>query len=364
MVLVSVAEWGEDALARTREEFNLRAYMKLRPGRAEGVWPRVRRKLDPKFVDAYGMRVSAEDRALFDRLAGESALVWIHTLRVANALGQYRLPRTVMDLDDLYSGFYQRQSTRERNLRRRIKLLWESAIARRRERDVLNRFTMALVCSEEDRRYLGAGARIRVVPNGFRRPAGEPSRRPVGKRVGFIGKLTIPSNREGMEWFAKEVWPQVKAQEPEARVRVVGDGSTEAGGFHHPDFDGLGYVDEPSEEISTWSVMIVPVFVGAGTRVKVAEALSRRVPLVATSFGCLGYELAHERECLLGDTASVFAAQCVRLLRDQDLGNRLAEAGWRKFLSTYTWEAIAPRVQSVVEDCLRFSPEGRASGAA
>ena len=44
------------------------------------------------------------------------------------------------------------------------------------------------------------------------------------------------------------------------------------------------------------------VALGAGSRVKVAEAFSRRCPVVSTPVGVYGYNVENERELLIADS--------------------------------------------------------------
>ena len=59
---------------------------------------------------------------------------------------------------------------------------------------------------------------------------------------------------------------------------------------------------------------IVPIKVGAGTRVKVAEGFARKCPIVATTIGAFGYDVNNGEEILLADRADDFASACLVLL--------------------------------------------------
>lgn len=88
-----------------------------------------------------------------------------------------------------------------------------------------------------------------------------------------------------------QVWPRNKAKHMNARLRLVGLGTDSEIAREGVDIDGLGWVNDTAEEISTWSMMIMPIHVGGGTRVKIAEAFSRKCPVVATSLGAFGYKV-------------------------------------------------------------------------
>jgi glycosyltransferase involved in cell wall biosynthesis len=238
------------------------------------------------------------------------------------------------------------------NALRRL-FLWQ-----RREKRFGDRFTVLTVCSEEDKQYLtrmGVTAPIHVVPNGFERPRVEPLRDPaIPPRVGFIGTFEYSPNREGIEWFVRECWPRIKRQVPGARLRLVGSGSDDihlkAAGS---DIDGLGWVPDPTEELQTWSVMVVPILSGAGTRVKIAHGLSRKCPIVSTGLGAFGYGVEDGCEMYIRDSASSFADACVSALTRPEEAAQMAERGWSRFVESWTWEATRPLVWAAAEDCLR-----------
>jgi glycosyltransferase involved in cell wall biosynthesis len=216
-----------------------------------------------------------------------------------------------------------------------------------------DRFTTISVCSEADRDYLRLERDVHIIPNGFEKPECEPMRRLAQPpRVGFIGRIEYHPNADGVRWFAAQCWPRFKQQVPDARFRIVGMGGERLANLG-PDIDALGYVDDPAEEIATWSAMVVPLQLGAGTRVKIAEAFSRRCPLVSTSLGAYGYDVSNEQELLVADSAEELADACVRTIRCPEEAAAMAERAWSRFLKEWTWEAIRPRVWATAEDCLR-----------
>jgi glycosyltransferase involved in cell wall biosynthesis len=120
-----------------------------------------------------------------------------------------------------------------------------------------------------------------------------------------------------------------------------------------PDIEALGYLTDPADEIATWSAMIVPILHGAGTRVKIADAFSRKCPVVSTHLGAYGYDVRNGRELLVADDPRQFASACVALIRDRAAAEAISERAYNAFLKKWTWDAIAPRVWAAAEDALR-----------
>ena len=361
MGAVSVAVVSSDAatpeaIERTTAEFAVEppVKVKVRPNRS--LIERFRWAADTRFLNVHGCVAEDGDRERLLRRMAEFDLVWVGNSRTPNILNQWQWPHSVLDLDDVPSTFQRTVWENGAGLKEKWKAGLQMRLLKRRELAWKERFSALSVCSEADREYLGGGEHVHVVPNGFERPAAEPMHRPIEPpRIGFIGLYSYPPNLEGMKWFLRECWPLVKKQIPDARLRLVGKDSDGALKPTEPDVDALGFVADPSAEMASWSAMIVPILHGAGTRVKIADAFSRKCPLVSTRLGAFGYDVESGRELLMADRPVEFAEACVSLMRDRSTGHAMAERGFAAFTRKWTWDAIAPRIWAAAEDALRRS---------
>jgi glycosyltransferase involved in cell wall biosynthesis len=350
-----IVSHDEERTAESEEGgFYVRRIIKLRPIAFRSLWERLRCGLDRSFVNYHGQMVRDRDRMFFMNELPRYDLVWLHNLSTANFFDRWVWPRSVMDLPDIPSSLL-RSAARYGGGANRLRAAVRLHVARSRERQLAERFTVLSVCSDADRQYLGLEKEsVHVIPNGFVRPNQEPSRQAVNPpRLGFIGLFGYAPNLEGIQWFTKNCWPRIKREIPDARLRLVGKGSD---GISWPtgiDIDALGWVDDSAAEIATWSVMVVPIRTGGGTRIKIAEGFSRKCPIVSTSVGAYGYEVANGRELLMADAVKDFAAACLQTIHRPTEAAAMAERAWKQFLAKWTWEAIRPRVWAAAEDCLR-----------
>ena len=109
------------------------------------------------------------------------------------------------------------------------------------------------------------------------------------------------------------------------------------------DIEGIelvGSVASVEPELQAADAAIVPIRVGAGTRLKVVEALANRLPLVTTSIGGEGIDLTDGQDALIADDAEAFASACARVLTDGQLRQRLADRGAELFEARYDWDRI------------------------
>jgi hypothetical protein len=111
-------------------------------------------------------------------------------------------------------------------------------------------------------------------------------------------------------------------------------------------------VDDPSEEIATWSLSVVPLRVGSGTRIKILDSFSRMCPVVSTSLGAYGLDVDNEKHLLIRDKAHEFGDACIKLLEQSNIADSLVKEGWMLLKQKYTWASARPTVESVIGRCL------------
>jgi glycosyltransferase involved in cell wall biosynthesis len=348
------AEDGDPAtLARTAAEFDVVYNSEVVPTPRRNWLGRVQFGLDPRVPYPHGWAAPPATQSWLEKTLPSYDLVWIFKLRTANMFGNWNWPCSVVDIDDV-------PSTYEENVRSTARgpASWlagvQASIWRRREKLLGERFSEICVCSQSDKDYLNLRAPVHVIPNGFETPKTVPVRNPAAPpRIGFIGLFDHVPNREGVLWFIRECWGPIKQQVPDCRLRLIGKGSNLLGDFPGLDIEPLGWVADAAQEIATWSSVIVPIKLGAGTRVKIADAFSRKCPVVSTSLGALGYQVEHGVDLLLADSPCEFASACVSLIRQPARGTELAERAWQKFLDRWTWDGIVPRIHAAAEGALR-----------
>jgi glycosyltransferase involved in cell wall biosynthesis len=345
-------EESADSQAATQREFGDLIIMKPRVFQGPDFLQRLHYKIDFHGPWHYADKVSREDREVFDRLRREHDVVWFHTLEAADCFGLGKVSRSIMDLDDLNQQKFSLMAQQAKGLRSKLATKLLTYKWKRREKQVLQRFDLATVCSTFDRQYLGGDQRIHVIPNGFERPLQEVKRQAAGKRrLGFIGNLDYGPNFDGLQWFGEKIWPLIIKEIPTAKLRIAGKIPEKRDLLDRPGFEWLGFVEDTAVEFAGWSAMVVPLRIGGGTRLKIIEALSKRCPVVSTPVGAHGLEVAHEKNMLLVEQPEVFVQACLKLLWDDASGEKLADAGRDLFEKKYTWDVIGRAIKQAVMVC-------------
>ena len=109
-----------------------------------------------------------------------------------------------------------------------------------------------------------------------------------GERALFFGHFGYEANRRGVERFLEEGWPEVLRARPQARLAIAGGGMDDALRARLAAVEGvevLGLVADLPGALAAARAVVVPIWEGGGTRLKVLEALAAGRAVVATSWG-------------------------------------------------------------------------------
>jgi glycosyltransferase involved in cell wall biosynthesis len=307
---------------------------------------------DPLSVSIYR---SDEVRSHMRRLMAQHRFDVVHldTISLAEYRADAALVPTVMTHHGAESWMIRRRIRREPDPFKRLFFVAEWLMLQRYERRMCPRVDGNVVMSEFDRALLeevAPGASFTVVGNGvdidFFTPV-EPSNEPA---IVFAGRLDQYSNREGILYFLREVWPLVRRAYPSAVLHVIGMNpprTLEEIAAADAQVKLHGFVPDVRPYFRSAGVAICPVRDGGGTRIKILDGLAQGIPMVTTTIGCEGLAVTPERDVLIADTPEDFARQIGRVFDDVDLRRTLSRYGRQLVVTRYSWDALAARLNEV-----------------
>jgi glycosyltransferase involved in cell wall biosynthesis len=127
-------------------------------------------------------------------------------------------------------------------------------------------------------------------------------------RMLFVGAGSYQPNEHGIAWFVQHVFPRIRDSIP-AVLDVVGSPPN-----NPVRVDGVtyqGYVPSLENYYRDAHVAIVPLFFGSGTRGKIPEAMAYGTPVVSTTLGAEGLQVAPDNHYLRADTVEEFVSALV-----------------------------------------------------
>jgi polysaccharide biosynthesis protein PslH len=225
---------------------------------------------------------------------------------------------------------------------------------------LLHSSSACTVASEQERkliiRNVSCHTPIEVIPNGINLPDYQGIHEyPQPDTLIFTGSFRYYANYDAMNWFLAEVFPLIQAEVPEVRLMITGDHA----GLPLPSSMGVtltGFVDDVRPLVARSAVSLAPIRIGGGTRLKILEAMTLRIPVVSTSKGAEGLDIRHEKNILIADTPTEYAKAVIRLLREADIRKQLAESAYQLVSEQYNWAIIMPRFLSLIENITKSEP--------
>lgn len=153
----------------------------------------------------------------------------------------------------------------------------------------------------------------------------------------FIGALDWMPNMEGLDWFVKEVMPLVPGS---SKLHVAGRNTPKNLFSLNSDRIKIhGEVADAIDFMNQFPVMVVPLFSGSGTRVKILEGMALGKVVITTTQGLEGIPAEHGKHILIADTKEDFAKAIKLAVKDKTLQASIGDNA-KSFVASYYDNAV------------------------
>jgi len=220
---------------------------------------------------------------------------------------------------------------------------------RRVEREQCLRFDHVVAVSPEDAAVFRSAygvERVSSVPTGvdtdFFHPSGTVERKPGS--IVFTGSMDWMPNEDGMAFFVDEILPRIEQAVPEATLTIVGRNPTarvRSLAEGRPRVTVTGTVPDVRPYLEAASVVVVPLRVGGGTRIKIYEAMGMERAVVSTTIGAEGLDVTDGEHIVLADDAASFADAVIALLRSPERAAAIGQAAAAHVRAHFGWASVA-----------------------
>ncbi len=189
-----------------------------------------------------------------------------------------------------------------------------------------------------------------IVENGVDLDEFSPSQElPAALEILCLSSLDWFPNVDGVNYLIDEVMPLIVARMPAVRLRIVGrrpPKRLQRKIARLPWLDFVGEVSDVRPWLARASVVIVPLRIGGGSRIKILEALAMGKPVVSTTIGAEGLAVSDDTHLLLADSPEELASRTIELLMSPELGARLGEQGRKLVQERYGWDRAADALEA------------------
>lgn len=270
--------------------------------------------------------------------------------------------RTIVDSDDLEFIKARRRMLavgKSQSLYSRFRMAFNNyMLARYYKR--FNGLGALVVCSEEDVRYLRTQYKLKncfSIPNAidcglYSDVCALTEKGFLEKTIFFCGNLEYEPNFEGLQWFIAEVFPLLREHISQVRLVI-------AGKSRHPEklkiksSDAIEVYPNVESVIPFYQrccLVIAPIRIAGGTRIKILEAFACKRPVVATTIGAEGLGVSDNYQCLLRDKPAEFALACFHLLQDYRQSSAIAESAYAFVKNTYDLGVVSKKIRSFIQE--------------
>jgi glycosyltransferase involved in cell wall biosynthesis len=236
------------------------------------------------------------------------------------------------------------------------------------ERSVMARADAVVVLTERDAAEaweMGA-RRVERIPLGLRtrdrfteqRPEsvrGEPE----SKEIVFVGNFGHPPNVDAAQWLVREIFPRVRARHAAARLRLVGaEVPASVLALAGDGVEVFANVPDVTPFLERASVVVAPLRMGSGMRVKVLEALAAGKALVATPLAVEGLALADNEQAVIAEDTAALARAVDELLDDSERRKTLGLAARQWARDHLDWSRVVGEYDSLYRELLAPAVRG------
>ena len=201
------------------------------------------------------------------------------------------------------------------------------------------------------------GIKAATAPNGVDTQYLTPSPGKMNEAPGllFLGNMAWLPNEDAALYFAGDIFPEIKKKYPEMVFYIAGKGSSPAVKKLSEDrnIKVPGYVGDVREYYGKNVILVVPMRIGGGTRLKIVEAMSSGVPVVSTSVGCEGLAVKHGENILIADTPGAFALAVFEMIENARLREDICSGGRMLAQELYDWRSVVKTIEKVYSAILR-----------
>lgn len=235
---------------------------------------------------------------------------------------------------------------------------WLAALALKRESRILdhaeaqafNAFDLVTFFSDEDLTHYqahGGTSRAEVINLGI-----EVDRYPVVERnkaegdahttLAFFGAFSWFANTDALEYLLKDIWPVIASNLPMVRLKIAGrDIPTWAHEYASDRLEIVGRVDSISEFLQGVDIVLSPIRIGGGIRLKILESLAYGRPVISTRVGLEGLADQVIPFVYAADTPAEYIDAVKRLTLDEARLSELSETASNVVRSTYDARSLA-----------------------
>lgn len=275
-------------------------------------------------------------------------------LQTANYLKKLQGNKVILSQHNCEYVILKRRYEKENNILKKIYIWSEYRKTQRYEKGVCKEVNNVIMLSKEDKNFVTDdrydGRNITIIPISIETNYEKKKLNNKVENILFLGTMSWFPNEQGILWFIKNVWNDIKESIPNAKLYVVGSNpSKEILAYSSPNIIVTGYVNSVDEYIEKCDVCVVPLFIGGGMRVKILECMAKGIPCVSTTIGAEGIEYTNNYDIMIADTSKEFVSS-LQMLSDSKKVSMIVENSKNLIENKYSLKVLAEKLKEIIDN--------------
>ncbi len=302
--------------------------------------------------------ISSEYAEKVSELVKKHNFDFVHfdTISLAPFLTQCAGIPNSLDHHNIESHMLIRRASKETNFLKRLYFLQEGRRLEKFEKQYCPQFDFNFTCSDVDTERLkeiSPTSKVHTVANGVDTEFFKPDTKVSKKdRLIFVGTLSWYPNIEAVNFIAEEIWPLIKDKYPELIVDIIGANPPQKLvklSEEEERFNVHGFVDDIKSFLHQAKCYVCPIKDGGGTKLKIVDALSIGMAIVADEIACEGIEVTNNKDVLFAQSGEEYLEQISKVLENNSIRESLEENARRLAESTYSYDAIGKQLSDLFD---------------
>lgn len=166
----------------------------------------------------------------------------------------------------------------------------------------------------------------------------------------YLGPEIHYPNYDAIKWFLENCWIQILQKNPKLKLEIIGKWSKESislfSAYKHVVFKG--YVQHLEHELDG-AIMIIPLRIGGGMRMKILEGAAWHTPMISTSIGAEGLPMIHEENCFIANTDTEFINGILELCENPKLQDSFVKKSKKLFEIDFSAETCGQKRENILK---------------
>jgi len=264
-----------------------------------------------------------------------------------------------LDHHNIESHMLYRRASKESNYLKKVYFYQEGKRLEHYEKVFCPKFTFNFTCSEIDTQRLleiSPSSKAHTIPNGVDTEYFKPdSSYTKQNRLIFAGTLSWYPNIEAVNFIAEEIWPKIKEQYPDVHLDIIGANPPDnivALAKNDPSFSVHGFVDDIRPLLNEAKCYVCPIKDGGGTKLKIIDALSMGMAIVADDIACEGINVTHKKNILFASSPQEYLTAIESIFNNTEKEQALESKARELAMQEYSYDMIGKQLADLFSQYL------------